>query len=292
MLGLGDGDLLVHEIAVLGEYVDDKEVKQILPFSYLSDILDNRIEQILAAANCESARWFLTGKGNFRYDIAAVKPYKAKRGAKPFHYENLKWYLISRYKAEVVDGMEADDAMAIAQTQALEANRCWSLTPPYLLEENAQTVILTRDKDLLQVPGWHYGWEVGKQAEQRLHFVQPLGELNATYEESISSKTGKQLRSFGKLSGTGYMWFCAQILTGDTTDDIPGCKGIGSGKAYEILQNCEDARGCIKAVKSAFQRVYMEDGDSMLLEQARLVWMVRQVDDEGKPIMLELEDFQ
>jgi len=237
-----DGDLLVHEVSVLGQYYDEEDVEKehllFRHFNYLEEVVTTRIEEICEAAGCDgSPVIYLTGKNNFRYDIATVKPYKGNRKKeKPVHFENVKWFLISRYNAIIIDGYEADDALSMHQA-------VWNLSQK---PEDCYTVICTRDKDLLMVPGWHYGWEVGLQPEQKLHFVDTLGELHATYKETISEKTGKELRSFKKLTGSGYLWFCAQILTGDTTDNIPGCKGIGVMAAYEALKDAKSEDESLK----------------------------------------------
>ncbi len=279
-----DGDLIIYEISVLGQYYEeedvDKEHIKYKSFAYLEAVINNRISEICEAAGCDDEPViYLSGKNNFRYDIATVKPYKGNRKdlEKPIHFENVKWYLISRYKAIIVDGMEADDALAIHQSSYKG------------LFGEQETVICSRDKDLRQVSGWHYGWEVGLQPEYKLKWVTELGELNATYKDTISEKTGKELRTFKKLSGVGYLWFCAQILTGDATDNIPGLPKFGPKRAFELLRDCTMEADAFQIVKDSYAGVYGDEWESFLLEQARLVWMVRGFNVDGSPTMFELE---
>jgi hypothetical protein len=290
-LALIDGDLLVHEIAVLGQYYDeadvDKERLLFRHFNYLETILVSRIEEICEAAGCDgSPVIYLSGKNNFRYDIATVKPYKGNRKdlEKPVHWDNVKWFLISRYNAIIVDGMEADDALAIHQYKAYYDNDMSFNT----------TVICTRDKDLRQVMGWHYGWEVGAQPEQPLKWVSSLGQLTAIYKEGESEKTGLPTKSFKKLTGDGYLYFASQVLTGDATDNIPGLTGCGPKKAYECLKDCKTEQDALKVIIKQYQEVYGFDvhdtWKTMLIEQARLVWMVRELNEDGNPKMWEIED--
>lgn len=84
---------------------------------------------------------FLTGKGNFRYDIAVTYDYKGnrKQADKPKHFEFAQEYLISEWNAELIEGMEADDALSIQATELGEGY-----------------VIASTDKDLKTVPGWHF----------------------------------------------------------------------------------------------------------------------------------------
>jgi hypothetical protein len=55
---------------------------------------------------------FLTSndKSNYRFEVAKTVPYKGNRVApKPHHYNTIREYLISRHKAVVIEGKEADD---------------------------------------------------------------------------------------------------------------------------------------------------------------------------------------
>jgi len=87
---------------------------------------------------------FISGKDNFRKELATILPYKGNRKDlhKPKYYAQIGDYLINRWHAVVANGQEADDALGIAQCTA----------PP------ASTVIVTTDKDLQQIPGWNYNW--------------------------------------------------------------------------------------------------------------------------------------
>jgi 5'-3' exonuclease len=84
---------------------------------------------------------YLTGKGNFRYDIA--KDYKANRktSAKPEYLTETMGYLIEEYGASVSDGQEADDDIA---------TRACSL--------DYNCTIASIDKDFLQIPCDHYNF--------------------------------------------------------------------------------------------------------------------------------------
>lgn len=108
------------------------------------------IKRITAAAGCSTYRPYLTGKDNFRERIATIKKYKGNRVApKPYHYHNIRDYLVSHHRAIVVDGMEADDAIAIVHTKALRGKR--------------KTVICSIDKDFDQLPGPHYYFKKDKE---------------------------------------------------------------------------------------------------------------------------------
>lgn len=90
---------------------------------------------------------FLSGKGNFRYKIATILPYKGNRTSivKPYHYDNCRQFLVDTYGANVSVGYEADDAIGLEATEG--------------------TVIASTDKDLDCIPGLHYNWSKEEEYE-------------------------------------------------------------------------------------------------------------------------------
>jgi len=307
MKALIDADMLEYQIAFASQWVDEEGELQISHFDQAAERMDNLIEDICEAVGATSHVLYLTGKGNFRADIATRKVYKGTRKAdKPFHYANMRAYLTFSHNAVVVDGMEADDAMAIAQTD----------------DPSSATVICSRDKDLRIVPGWHYSWECHNQPERPLHEVDKLGEFTPKYKTKVSKVTGKESEVFSKLEATGLRMFYAQILMGDTVDNIPGLPGCGAKGAYDAL------RGCVSEIEmydvclglyadkfydealERFSEVLSEEGgmydlseweiegvkndycdtfiEDELIEQARLLWMVQKLDENGAPVMWEI----
>lgn len=90
--------------------------------------------------------YVLSGKGNYREQIATVMPYKGNRDPdhKPFWYKEMRDYMVKRYGAIVVNGREADDEISI-RARALR-------------KAGADYVVATIDKDLDQIPGKHYDY--------------------------------------------------------------------------------------------------------------------------------------
>lgn len=169
-------------------------VKKIPPLSHSLHNCRMLIENILERTQSSDYSIYLTGDNNFRHEVATIKGYKAHRDKdlKPAHYKEIRDYLINVWKADVVHGMEADDAMAIAQMEAYDA-----------LDE--YTVICTIDKDLDQVPGWHFNWR-----KDDLYIVSRVDAIR---------------------------YYAKQMLTGDATDNIMGVPGIGPKKAEKILSD-------------------------------------------------------
>lgn len=111
---------------------------------------DNILLPIIERFDNHDKRSFLTGGGNFRDKIATIKPYKGNRDRsnRPRHYSAIREYFIDFWEAEVVNGMEADDAIGISQ------------------DDNS--IICTIDKDLDMVPGQHYNIN-----DRGLYYISP-----------------------------------------------------------------------------------------------------------------------
>jgi hypothetical protein len=251
MQPLIDSDVLLYEVGFGVEVGWDSPDPP--PFDKARDLLENKIANICAMVGATAPPiLFLTGQGNFRYDIAKRTPYKARPGNKPFHYQNLKAYIKGMYDYRESTGMEADDLMAIGQCSRA-----------------SETIICSRDKDLRQVPGWFYSWECGEQPSYGPVLHDPVGSV-------YMSENGK------KLSGHGQSFFYAQCLMGDSIDSIPGLGGrTGPVKAFKILQGCTTLDEMYKAVLEAYRGMYGDGAEDMLLEQGRLLWMTRELNEDG-----------
>lgn len=241
--------------------MNDEEEIVISSFEYVKNIMDDKIDQICNAVwATEDPILYLTGDNNFRNDIAKTKPYKGNRKSeKPFHYRNLKAYIKHAYNAIVADGMEADDAMTIEQCSRLG---------------RLDTIICSRDKDLRICPGMHYGWEVSNQDSFP---PQRVSELGSFWESSS-----------GRIHGTGLRFFYFQLIVGDSTDNIPGLPRGGPVKAYNVLKDCDTEEDMFNVVSKLYREKLGERWEEYMLEQGRLLWMVRELDKEGKPIMWEI----
>lgn len=257
MIPLIDADVLVYEVGFGCETGWEGEDPP--PFDRAAELLDNRIQAICYAVGATAPpALYLTGKGNFREKIAVSKPYKGNRlQEKPFHYKNLRAYMVGKWNAIIVEGIEADDAMAIEQCRVSKENDGCA----FALYNETPTIICTRDKDLRQVSGLHYGWELGNQPSFGPKFIS---------EEE------------------GMRFFYKQCLMGDKTDNIEGIPKCGPVKADKILGDTKISTEMFEAVREAYRAFYGQElGDERLLEMGRLLWMTRELDDEGKPKMWE-----
>lgn len=223
MLALVDSDILVYRVGSVTN--EDAE-------PYALSKVDAFIENLFLLDLPEIFEWelHLTGKGNFRHDVAVTLPYKGNRKdkAKPVHYEAIRKHMVDKWDAIVTDGMEADDKLAIRQHE---------LTEEFKHKDNS--VIVTLDKDLDQVIGWHY------------NFV----KKDMYYMEQDEA----DLRFF------------KQFLTGDRIDNIQGVHGIGDKKSQKLLEDLSN--------KERWDCVVEHLGLDRAIENGHLLYMLRSDDD-------------
>lgn len=287
MRPLIDSDVLRYEIGFSGEFIDENGEKQVRDFDFVADLFDQKIKEICAEVwATEPPLLFITndrrlhkkvnkqrkkeGKEeldylpNFRDEVAQKKEYKGNRKAeKPFHYDNLTAYIFSKYDVKVAVGMEADDLMSVYQYERVK-------------QGHLDTIICSRDKDLRITPGMHFGWPCGKQLQFGPARITELGEL--------------ELRGGKKLVGTGLKFFYSQVLIGDTVDNYPGLPGCGPVAAYKSLHDCETEAELFERVAGLYQKKCGDTWREDMLEQCRLAWMVRELDEEGNPVQYVMYD--
>lgn len=166
----------------------------------------------------DEAEFYVTGKTNYRNDVATTAVYKGNRPKeKPIHYQLIRDFIIENYEAVVSDNEEADDCIAIRAT------------------ELDDSVICSIDKDFDQVPGWHYNWVKHKN---------PKASKKDYYYE-ISPEEG-------------LLYFYRQILTGDRVDNIIGIHGIGAVKSKKILEGLSEQEmyaKCVELYEGSEERV-------------------------------------
>jgi len=215
-----DADIICYRVGFASEDVDEA--------TCLARVTQLVNEIVFDDLRCDDYRAYITGKGNFRNEIAVTEPYKGNRkdAKRPIHYDAIRTHL-QRLGAVLVEGQEADDAVAIDATES----GGW---------------IVSIDKDLDQVAGWHY------------NFVKHE-EYYITEEEGLRN-------------------LYTQVLTGDRTDNIIGLKGIGPKKAAKLLEDCKTEREYYDACLKAY------DGNELrVIENLNLLWLRRTPNQTFQP---------
>jgi hypothetical protein len=134
MKALIDGDILVYRIG----FASENE-----PESIAMARCSEFIEDLILFNGFDKYQGYLTGKTNFRNEIAVTAPYKGNRkSAKPKHYQLLRDYMESAWSFTMIEDQEADDAIGIAAYEMEVGEYC----------------ICSIDKDLDMLRGDHYNF--------------------------------------------------------------------------------------------------------------------------------------
>lgn len=207
---------------------------QLDPIEHAYHNANTTIAAIMAMTKAREYRVFLSGTGNYRERLATIAPYKGNRvQEKPVYLKAVRDYLVEQHAAEVVEGEEADDALGYTQ-MAAEAN---------------STMIVTIDKDLQMIPGWHMHPQVLEP-----YLIHP--------DQAIRS-------------------FYRQLLTGDRVDNIIGVPGIGPKRAGKLITEKYGTRDEVtmaRIVLGEYSKHY-EDPVAAMLETGRLIWIRRKPEE-------------
>ncbi len=152
------------------------------PDRYVAFTVRQMLAGIRKAVGADDYSVYLTRGGSFRKGI--YPEYKANREnvPKPVHAATIEEYLLDKHGASISHEIEADDAMAMRQSQAL-------------LTGSERTIICSLDKDLLMIPGWHYNW-----ANNKLLHVSPEEGMHNFWVQTL---TGDATDNIPGLPGIG-----------------------------------------------------------------------------------------
>ncbi len=202
-------------------------------------MVDQLIELILDRTGASHYEVFLSETGNFRLKVASVKKYKGTRQSeKPKWWGAIRRHLYDKHEATAVYGCEADDMLSIRQRA--------------YLAEGTKSCIASRDKDLRICPGLHYSWACGdKQPEKPLYEVDEIGAL---WPKWGTTKAGNPC--IADLKGCGLKFFYAQLIMGDTADNIPGAPKKGVTYAFNAINECTSEEEMYGIVLEAYREAY------------------------------------
>ena len=226
-----DGDIVAYRIASACEeavkweddlwtlHCDANEVNSEIDnyFSWLQELITEATGRMTIA---------LTGKENFRKDVSPLYKANRKNTRKPVCLKAARQHMIDNYDVRIYENIEADDVLSMFAGD--------------------DTIIVSPDKDLRQVPGYH--------------FID--GNLKKLEEDEC-------LR-----------WFYTQTLVGDTADNYKGCPGVGPVKAERLLTPSDGGSShnywMWKKIVGAYEKAGLTEEDA--LENARLAYLLKDGD--------------
>jgi 5'-3' exonuclease len=207
-----DGDIVAYRMAASAD-------SNGYSFQSAAANVDRMIEDIIHEAmdfpGPSCFKVFLTGRGNFRYDIAKAAPYKGNRSGKPkpVYLEDLRIYMQEKWNAIVSEGEEADDLISQAVTQ-----------------EGPTSCVASIDKDMLQLNCWHYNF-----VKRQWKFVDEFEGLHFFYSQIL---TGDNADNIIGLNNVGPVK-AAHMLEGCTTEKAlyQTCVKAYGGDKDRVVEN-------------------------------------------------------
>lgn len=229
--------------------------------------LNHFIEDIymhMYLAQCDSARVHLTPRGcykNGRHLLNTVKPYQGNRigKQKPPLLEVLRslapQHFASHPEVEIIShfDIEADDGLMID---------AYSIP---------NSVLISPDKDLNINP--YESYNVGKGRFEMLPSGDTFGWLDREHWLTPSGKPAS------KVTGKGSKFFLAQMLMGDTADNVKGIityngKLCGSAMAYDILDPIKDPDEAVNLVIAGYREIKQN-----IIAEGEAMWLLRNRED-------------
>lgn len=205
-----DGDPFAYRAAFSCE---DESIEDAI--DKVDDLLDQALQEVLWSPTEEDYQVFLTGKGNFRYDIAVTHEYKGNRKSvdKPQHLQEIRQHMEENWSAIVSEGEEADDLIGIWATNY-----------------GPEAIVISIDKDMLQIPCTHYN-----PNKREFKTMTEFEGLKFFYTQIL---TGDRADNIVGLYGIGPAK--ANVLLGDceTEQDLyEACLHAYSGEEARVIEN-------------------------------------------------------
>jgi 5'-3' exonuclease len=262
--GLWDGDCLVWRFGWLTDH------------KVLVRSLEKTLEEYSAKTECSTTKIFVadTAKSNFRYKVFAG--YKSSRVGKkrPPSEKFTRDYLLEHHGAIVIQGAEVDDALGIEQIRLSQIT-------------DEDSIIFTNDKDLDMIPGWHCDLDFQRKIKykdtiqiRKAYKRQEIYEVKDPGFLSLRKNNGKNV-----LTGAGHLWFCAQMLIGDSADCIPGLSKLantglrfGPVAAFNTLKESKTYEQGIKKAYHMYIKSIPRDNKDIrraFIRNAKLLWIKR-----------------
>lgn len=205
-----------------GEEIDDLDIafeKFEESFRWLLQDMEDRCGYVF-----DDTIVFIGNHGNFRKVIFPEYKANRKKSKYPDILQDLKLKVAEEYNGIISVGFESDDSIAST----------WNMFKD--MYGRNHVVIASIDKDIRQLPCLFYDYYFHKDEEKN-------AERKRLYD--ISEEEGD--RNFWK-----------QMLTGDSTDNVSGVKGIGDKRADKVLDGLKTNFSMMIRVYRKYREVYGE----------------------------------
>ena len=247
-IALVDADGILYAACLRGETVCDGQQLQLLTLDAVFKRAVEEIEDAISAVKADDAFVCLSDRRCFRADI--LPTYKGQRKAtpRPLLLDDLRARFVddSPYKVLLIRGLEADDVCGISAGRLQQAG--------------SESVIISPDKDMLQIPGLLW--------------------------------TGRKAGIFEVTEESGDRFHMKQTLTGDTVDNYKGCPQWGEKRAGELLDQFAVAElspaECWEEIVKRYEEAGLTREDCLVQARVSRILRFSDWDPEAKePILFE-----
>jgi len=240
------------EMLSLQDNVTPRIESETIPVSHddVDMIVDTMIKNIVVNSKSTDYMVYLTGKTNFRDTVATLKPYKGNRSdsVRPIHYAYIREYIEGKHPMIMSDNCEADDLCAMGLYSEFKKAKASKR------KSDCEAILCSIDKDLRNIPGHHYN-------------------IKSKVSDWVTPKEANR-------------HFALQLLTGDSTDNIPGIsflsglkKKVGPKTAEKMIGEATSIEDLYEAVCKVYIEFVEDDWESKLQEVGSLLWMQRQPEE-------------
>lgn len=276
-----DADFLAYQ----SSYEKDGEQKSLADMQHNCSVAVETMRKLAAAQYVHLHLTPGTSDKGSRYEIAIQKEYQGNRKdkPKPRYLHMMREWMGNHFPATLHQFCEADDGMSSAQYKA-------RMVEPY---GGKGSIICSKDKDLDMVPGLHLDWDTGEIKDTESDF-------GTIWLDDSKSST--------KLKGLGQKFFWAQMLMGDTADNIQGLpfvmnehmskpKKVGPVITYSLLCDIDSNKDAFLFVKSLYEKTghyigykHWKTGEdvpwqTVFASEMRLLWMRRDKDNKDDVLL-------
>lgn len=210
------------------------DLQEPMPVSNALHTVKSQIKSFQNKFKPAITRIVLSGDNNFRDKLFLPKQYKGNRKSnlRPLLLADCREYLKLVKNAEIVESAEADDAVVYLGYAYKKAGY--------------DPIVATIDKDANAYSGlkvWNF-----TDIESEPVLIPDLGYIN---------KTDKGVK------GAGFLWYCMQMLMGDSTDfyrpfEVVNQK-IGEVHCFNLLKGCLDEKSALEVVIAEYKRLIPKD---------------------------------
>lgn len=234
----------------------------------------SNIMELMFLTNADKVLIHLTAKGSVkahRARLPTVKPYQGNRVNKP------KPPLLEPLREAIEFQVQTGEGV-LPPEWGVTLHRYWEADDGMIMDAvrlGARGVIVSEDKDLRLTPGPFYEIGTGRidEIENRFGWIDEQHTDGGTL----------------KVTGHGTKFFWAQMLMGDTADNVKGIQKLrgklcGPAGALEYL-------GPITDETEAANRILWEYAaiEQMPLPEAECLWLRRHEDDSAYNYLMELD---